>query len=491
MKRREFLNLAGTAAAAAAFAPVLKSCSASGEDVSLRKLVNKNFKTSVLVVGGGPAGVCAAIAAARGGAQVMIVESGGCLGGMATQGLVGPFMTCFDTTGEEMIVRGIFEEIIDEMVKINGAIHPRYVRAKTPYTAWIEAGHDHVTPFEPEAMKFVLDRMTANAGVKTIFHANFVSPVMDGNRVRGAIVLLKSGLAQIDADIVIDCTGDADVAFRSGVSCPFGNTETGGVQPASLFFYICNVDSRTLEADVVRHLPEFRKVNGVSYRALHWWVEKAEAAGEWDIPRKSVNIYKSVKDDEWAVNTTRISNVDATDSESLTAAEIEGRRQVQEVMHFFHKYVPGCKNATLKCSGSTIGIRESRHVDGEEVLTLDNILSAVVPENSILVCSNSADIHGSGGSSATKYMTVEGGRWYGIPFGCLVPKGVEGLLVAGRSLSATSDAAGAVRVMPPVMGMGQAAGTAAALCVKNGCSVRNLDFADLRAALLDSKVFLG
>jgi len=491
MNRRDFLNLAGTAAVAAAATPVLGSCSQPNKTEQLLKMAQKSFKTKVLVIGGGPAGTCAAVASARNGAETMVVESGGCLGGMATQGLVGPFMTCYDATGEQMIIRGLFEEIVDKMVELKGAIHPKDVRPTSPYTAWITAGHDHLTPFTPEAMKYVLDQLAVSAGVKVLYHTSFVEPIMDGDTVKGAVVLMKNGLARIDADIVIDCTGDADVAFRAGVPCTFGNPETGGVQPASLFFYINNVDSKALEADVKKHLHEFRKVDGVSYRALHWWVEKAEAAGDWHISRKSVNIYKSVKDDEWAVNTTRIAKVDATDSESLTAAEIKGREQVQEVMNFFHKYVPGCENATLKASGSTIGIRESRHIAGKTTLQVQDLIAGVVPEDSIVLCSNSVDIHGSGGSNRTQYMTIEGGRWYGVPFSCLVPQNVNGLLVAGRSLSASSDAAGAVRVMPPVMAMGQAAGTAAALCVAKGCSLDGLDFADLKAALLADKVFLG
>lgn len=491
MNRRDFLNLAGTAAVAATAAPILSSCSQSSEADKLKKMAKKSYKTQVLVIGGGPAGSCAAIAASRMGADTMVVESGGCLGGMATQGLVGPFMTCYDSTGEQMVIRGLFEEIVNSMVAIKGAIHPKDVRATTPYTAWITAGHDHLTPFEPEAMKYVLDQMALAAGVKVFYHTSFVEPIMEGETVKGAIVLMKNGLASIEADVVVDCTGDGDVAYRAGVPCTFGNPETGGIQPASLFFYINNVDSKVLEADVKKHLHEFRKVDGVSYRALHWWVEKAEAAGDWHITRKSVNIYKSVKEDEWAVNTTRIAKVDATDSESLSAAEIKGREQVQEVMNFFHKYVPGCENATLKASGSTIGIRESRHVAGKATLQVKDLIAGVVPEDSVVLCSNSVDIHGSGGSNRTQYMTIEGGRWYGIPFGCLVPTGVNGLLVAGRSLSASSDAAGAVRVMPPVMAMGQAAGTAAALCAKAGCKVDELDFADLKSALLENKVFLG
>lgn len=489
MDRRRFLKIGGAAAIGAAAAPALASCSADGGSIASK--ARNSYRTKVLVVGGGPAGVCAAIAAARQGVEVMVIEGGSCLGGMATRGMVSPFMTSFDTTGETQVIRGLFDEIVCEMVKVGGAIHPRDVRQGTPYTAWISQGHDHCTPFEPEAMKFVLDGMCAKAGVKVLYYTQFVEPIMKGDRIAGATVLTRSGLENIEAEMVIDCTGDGDVAYRAGVPSTFGNPELGSVQPSTLFFHICGVDSEALEADVQKHLHEFRKVNGVSYRALHWRVEEAEAAGEWDIPRKSVNIYKCVKPDHWAVNCTRLRNVDATSSESLTEAEIEGRRQVQELMNLFIKYVPGCKNVRLMSTGSTMGIRESRHIEGEHILQVDELLNGIVPEDSILLASNSVDIHGKGGGNATEYKTVQGGRWYGVPYRCLVPLAVDNLLVAGRCLSATSDAAGAVRVMPPAMAMGEAAGIAAALSVKLGCTPRALDFAALRDRLLANNVFLG
>lgn len=488
MKRREFLAVSGLIAAAGAASTMLPSCSTvkvAGTDV------DNCYDTDLLVIGGGPAGVCAALAAAREGVKVMVVETGGCLGGMATRGLVGPFMTCYDTTGEQMIIRGIFEEIVDRLVAVGGAIHPSEVRSCTPYTAWITAGHDHLTPFEPEALKFVLDQMCQEAGVKVLFHSTFVSPVMKGNRIKGAVIMTKAGLRGVTAKVVIDATGDADVAYRCGVPCSFGNAETGKVQPSSTFFHINNVDSDKLKKDVEAHLHEFRKVNGVSYRALHWRVEEAEAAGEWDIARKSVNIYMGVKPDQWAVNCVRVANVNSTDPASLSAAEIEGRRQVQQLMNFFHKYVPGCENATLMASGSTLGIRESRHIEGDYVLTVEDLLGGRVFEDSILVASSSVDIHGKNGPMSTEYKTVENGRWYGVPYRCLLPKKVEGLLVAGRSLSATSDAAGAVRVMPPVMAMGQAAGTAAAIAIKDGTTPRNVDISKLVSTLKERKAFLG
>ncbi|MBP5719608.1 MAG: FAD-dependent oxidoreductase [Bacteroidales bacterium] len=487
MKRRDFLKSSGAALAGgllAGSAATVSGCSPNNEYKDLGS-------TDVVVVGGGPAGVCAAIAAARNGAKTLIVEQGNCLGGMATRGLVAPFMTCYDTTGEIMVIKGIFAEIVDRMVELGGAIHPSVVRAGTPFSAWITAGHDHLTPFDPEILKYVLDVMCDEAGVKVMYHTTLVDAIVKGNTLKGIRVLNREGLGTIGAKVAIDATGDGDLAARAGAPCSFGNPELGKIQPATLFFHINNVDSPRLIKDVEAHLHEFRKVNGVSYRALHWRVEEAEAAGEWDIPRKSVNIYRGVREDEWAVNCTRISNVDATSTESLSAAEKEGRRQVQEMMNFFHKYVPGCENATIKSSASTMGIRESRHVLGEYVLTAEDLLQGVVPDDSILLASNSVDVHGRNGANTTEYKTVENGQWYGLPLRCLVPRDIDGLLVAGRAISATSDAAGAVRVMPPCMAMGHAAGIAAAIAALGRTSPRNVDAAEVRSRLRNEGAFLG
>ena len=490
MDRRKFLGTMGLAAAAGAALPALKSCT-TAESGWKPGDVLESYSADLLVVGGGPAGVCAAVAAARQGLKVVLADSGNCLGGMGTKGLVGPFMTCYDAAGENMIIRGLFEEIVDRLIAEGGALHPSGIRQGTEFTAWISEGHDHCTPFDPEILKKVYDRICAEAGVKVLFHANFLSPIMKGRKICGALLLTPSGVEAARAKMVIDATGDGTVAFRAGAPCVFGDPENNRVQPASLFFRINNVDTDRLIADVVPHLPEFRRVNGVSYRCLHWRVAEAEAAGEWDLARKSVNIWRSVEKDQWVINCTRIHGVDATDCEILSAAEVEGRRQVEELMHFFHKYVPGCEKATLMGTGSTMGIRESRHVHGDFILPVEDLINGVIPDDNILLSANSIDVHGAmGGPAGGLYMPIKK-NMYGVPYRCLIPKDVEGLLLAGRCISADSPAAGAIRVMPPAMAIGQAAGTAAALCLQRGATPASLDYADLKASLLKQNVFLG
>lgn len=459
------------------------------EQAELSPRAEKELAAGVLVVGGGPAGVCAAVAAAREGAKTLLIEQNGYAGGMATAGLVGPFMTCYDKSGKTMIIRGLFQEIVERLVARGGAIHPAQVRAGTAYTSWISQGHDHCTPFDAEILKRVLDELLLESGVQVLYHTSFLRPLMEGGRVCGAEVMEKSGPALIRAAVTVDCTGDGDVAVRAGAPYEKGDGQ-GHMQPATLFFRVNNVDSRALEADIEANRDNFYRKDGVNYRSLHWHVSRARAAGDWPLERVSVGMYRCVREDEWAVNTSRIMGVDATDSESLTQGEIEGRRQVEIILNFLRKYVPGCGGARLMSTGATLGIRESRHILGEALLTLDDVLRARVPEDAVALCSNSVDVHGKFGPSSNEYLTVRDGEYYGIPYRCLVPRETEGLLVAGRCLSADSQAAGAVRVMPPSMAMGQAAGTAAAIAARRGIGPRQVDAAELRQALRAAGAYL-
>lgn len=441
----------------------------------------------VIVVGGGPAGVCAAIAAARNGAKTLIVERGNCLGGMATLGMVGPFMTCYDRDGEKQITLGLFEEIVERLVKIGGAIHPSKCMGGSAFSAWHTTAHNHVTPFEAEKLKVVLDEMCAEAGADVLFHTVFSRPLLEGNVITGIEVLNKGGTTEYFAKVVIDATGDGDVAFRAGVPCELGDTERDGkMQPASLFFRIAGLPQSVLEADLKAHGHDPKSNN----RYFSWYVDAAIEDGVWDVPRPHINIYRQVRDDEWFVNCTRINDVDATDPVSVSKAEALGRHQIQTIVNVFRKYFPGGENVRLVASASTLGIRESRHVRGEYWMDVDHIVRGVVPEDTIACCAYAIDLHGGNGSKTTLFKAIEG-KYYGIPYRSLVPLKIDNLLVAGRCISGSSSAAASYRVMPPAMSTGEAAGTAAALSVKNGVSPRMIDVAELRGVLISDNVFLG
>ena len=446
-------------------------------------------QAEVLVIGGGPAGLSAAIASARTGAKTLLIEQGAFCGGMATAGLVAPFMTCYDSGGDEMLIKGLFEEIIDRLVEMGGALHPSTIPASSPFSSYIEKGHIHLTPFKAESLKLLADRMLKEAGVEVLYHTAFIDAICEGEQVVKVVVAKKEGLCAIEPKVIVDCTGDGDCAAAAGVPYTMGNGE-GRMQPATMFFRIGNVDIKKIDEDIEKNRHQFYRKDGVNYRSLHWWVSKAREAGDFHINRASIGLYRGVEEDEWSINTSRILGIDGTSSESLTFGEQEGREQVDEIFRFFKKYVPGCENAKLLQSGNTLGIRETRHIHGIKTLVLEDLLECRVPEDSIMICANSVDVHGRFGPTSTEYITIPEGKYYGIPYGTLVPENRSNLLVAGRCLSADSEAAGAVRVMPPCMGMGQAAGTAAALACKEGTDLRRLDTKTLRAELIKNNVKL-
>lgn len=451
------------------------------------------YDYDVAVIGGGPAGFCAAVAAARNGARTILVERYGSGGGMATAGLVGPFMTSYDKSGEKMIIRGMFEEVIERLVKEDGAVHPRDCHLGDQITGYHFRGHDHCSAFEVESLKRVIDEMLLEANVKVLYHTTFVEPILEANAVKGAIVVSKDGLCAIKTNVVIDASGDADVAFRAGVPCELGDiSREGAMQPATMFFRIGNVDWEQVDEAYHKNLEEKGfNPDGTRRGLFSWLVDEARAKGDFTIERKVVGIYRGVKKDEWSVNISRINGVNGTSAEDLSEAEIVGRRQALEIFNFLKKYIPGCQNIRFIQSASHVGIRETRHIKGEAVLTADDVIEGRMPEDAVFVASNSIDVHAAAGASGTKYVTVQNGQWYGVSYRCLVPLKIENLLVAGRSLSATSEGAGAVRVMPPCMAMGHAAGIAAAMAVRNNCPVRHIDTKALQKQLLKEGAFLG
>ena len=451
------------------------------------------YTCDVAVVGGGPAGFCAALAAARNGADTILIEQYGCCGGMATTGLVGPFMTSYNKSGDTMIIRGMFEEVIRRLEACGGAILPQQCRAGDPVSGYHSRGHDHCAPFDPEILKWVIDEMLAEARVRVLYHTSFVEPLLDHECMQGIVTFSKSGMEAIRAKVVIDCTGDADVAFRAGVPCEFGNAALGRVQPATMFFRIGNVDWRKVdeEAQANKYRLEVQ-TEGLRKGLFHWKIEEAKKNGDFHINRWTVGMYQSVRKDEWNVNISRIANIDGTNAEDLSRAEMIGRQQVQEIFRFLRKYIPGCEQAKLRTVASTIGIRESRHIQGKSTLNTDDVLNGKVPQDAILLASNSIDVHaGAGEASGTKYVTIQHGEWYGVSFRSLVPIRIQQLLVAGRSLSATSEASAAVRVMPPCMEMGHAAGVAAAFAVRDECMVGDVDAKKIQRQMVKEGSFLG
>lgn len=442
-------------------------------------------EVDVLVVGAGPAGIGASVCAARSGARTLVFDINGCVGGQATVGLVGPFMTSYDARDEKMVIRGIFEEIVNRMKAVGGAIDPAVVEAHHPLSGFYNIGHAHVGPFDHESLKQVATEMILESGAELLLHTQFIDVMMEGDRIAGVVIANKSGLSLIRAKMVVDCTGDGDVAVRAGVKFELGRVEDGNMQPATLFFRVYNVDTPRLKAHIAGHQNEIKPF----YGPFSWLIR--EKAAEWgDIPRAEVCLFESPKSGEYRLNVTRILDVDGTNAEDLTRAEIEGLRQAHRVFDFLKKYAPGFENAVFMDTADTIGIRETRHIDGIRRLTVADVKACAVPEDAIAVMATNMDTHNRNDPGGT-YFTHTAGPYFGVPYGCLVPKGVSNLLVAGRSLSADAMAASATRMIPCCMVFGQAAGTAAAMAVREDIAPAAVDVGALRKSLVSQGAFLG
>ncbi|MEN3263721.1 MAG: hypothetical protein V7646_615 [Pseudonocardia sp.] len=448
-----------------------------------RRRVPIGEPVDVLVVGGGPAGIAAALAAARGGARTLLIERFGYLGGNLTAGLVGPCMTSFSLDGSEQLIRGVFDELVRRLVALGQARHPSEIPAGSAYCGFIEYGHDKVTPFEPEAVKLVAEQMCAEAGVELLLHTFVADVRTEGDAVTGVVCASKSGLRLQPATVVVDCSADGDVAAAAGAEAEVGRESDGLTQPMTLFFRIRGVDDDLVEEYVRAHPDDFRPFASI--------VAEATAAGRFPAPRRGVGMYRTLRPGVWRINTTRILGRDGTDARDLTAAELQGRDQVHRLMRFFREELPGFANCELLDTAATIGVRETRRIVGEYQLSLRDLQSGRHFDDVIAMCGYPVDIHdptGAGGGVDDSYGTANA---YEIPYRSLVPLRVEQVLVAGRCLSATHEALAAIRVMPPAFATGEAAGAAAAIAVRLGVAPREVPIEELQRALLAGGAYLG
>lgn len=438
----------------------------------------------VVVVGAGPAGLGAAIAAARSGAKALVLDAAGCIGGMATSGGVGPFMTSFDSQGNNMVIRGIFRELVDRMEALGGAIQPGKTRNGDSYASYLRIGHNNVGPFKSDILKLVGTRMLQEAGAERMLHTQFVQVLMEGRRITGVVVANKDGLGVIQAKVVVDCSGDADVAARAGVDFVLGDRETGNIQPASLFFRIGNVDTARVTANMKEHWQEIRPFFG----PFSWLLK--EYAQDWDnFPRGEIGVYEEVDPGVFRVNCSRILDVDATKTGDLTRATEVGQEQCLFIFNFLKKHAPGFENAILLNTADTIGIRETRHIQGEYTLTGQEVYDCVLHPDAIACMATNMDTHNKDNPGGTLHVPDK--PYFDVPYGCLVAKGVDNLLVAGRAISADAQAGSAIRMMPSCMAFGQAAGTAAAMAAAADIPVRKVPTDALRNALTRQGAFVG
>lgn len=401
-------------------------------------------KYNVIVAGGGPAGVGAALSAARHGMKVLVIENYGFLGGMWTAGMVNPF---FDYENKGGICREIVEKIEEQKMGIQNG--------------------PEMWGFDIETMKNILDEMLLSAGVHILFHTLFADVVMEKNEIKGVVVENKGGRTVYLADIVIDCTGDGDVAARAGAPFEIGN-EKSEVQPMTLMFRMSNID----------YIQDYYKFpHNEDNELIHMLDSGLERKGIKDYPfnYRRPCVLRMPGEHTAICQSIHIRNRSAVDPEELTKAEIEGRREVQRFVKLLKNTLPQFENIQLDTTGPHIGIRESRRIIGEYVLTEKDIEQQKRFEDGICVATFWIDIHQTDGLDQEKQTGYALQPSYQIPYRCLVPLKVDNLVVAGRCISGSHLAHASYRVTGNCVAMGQAAGIAAALCVKLKKIPRELD----------------
>ena len=414
-------------------------------------------KTDVLVIGSGSAGSTAAIAAAQEGASVTLVERYGFMGGTSTAVLdtfCGFYVYSADGAGRK-VVGGIPDRVVEELMARNKAI----IRSSTYWRA------GNVITYCPHTLKVVWEQLAQEAGVCLLYHTYVIDTLMHDARITGVIAATKGGLIRLEADLVIDASGDADVAFYAGVPCETAQDQP--VQALTTTFRLANVD--------------VERARQTSESTLHMMMAQAAASGAYNLPRAGGDLFHTPLPGVIATNITRLSGVDPTDPVQLTHAEIEGRQQALEYARFLCEQIPGYENAYLAGLGTQIGVRESRRIFGEYRLTRDDVLEARRFEDAIGQCGWPFESHSVGDAAQVEYLAE--GQTYDIPFRCLIPQQVDNLLVVGRCLSADHDAHASVRVMAQCMAMGQAAGVAAAIAAKQGIGLREIPITQLQTRL--------
>jgi hypothetical protein len=454
----------------------------------------------VVVAGAGTAGAIAGIAAARSGARTLLVDQYGSIGGILSLGM--GFLGAADGEGVRAL-GGIGGELVDRLTTVDGA---------TAIT--VDPLFGSVMGQDPELTKAILTDMALDAGADLLLHT-FVADVLiaqdDGApRVRGLQLANKNGLEIVEGRTFVDCTGDADLVARAGGAFQLGRAQDSRTQPVSCIFRVAGVKLddlwRYLEdnpdeiaappgwSGASHDLDYLRRTPGAHLEGLGRLIAQARQAGELTINKDTMGLYTLPGRDVVGVNVTRVQGIDPTSADDITRAEVETRRQMLEAVHFLRKYVPGFATANIISVPPQVGVRESRHIAGEYTLDADDILAGRDFPDVIGRGAYPLDIHdvGEGGGQRAgggiRHHKIM--RSYGVPMRCLVPAVLDGVVVGGRSISATHEAAASIRGQSVCMVTGHAAGTLAALAADQGVAPRTVDAKRLQGVLASQGAIL-
>lgn len=427
----------------------------------------------VAVCGGGVAGCAAAIAARRAGLSVLVVESQGQLGGMGTSGLVAHWLGGRTQDGQDWVVGGIFRELAEEAVSRGIALLPRAdAGVKYQPHGWL-GGLLHGVPFDPFAMAALLDDRLADFGVTVLFGAQAVDAVVRNDAITHVRIVSKSGLQAVAVRAVIDATGDADLAARTGCEVCAGRDGDGRMTPATLMFHVDNVDQAELAAYIAeKDQPRFKAL-----------IADLRAQGEWPFPYEIFISVQLTEPGTMMINTPRLCEVNGTDAVSLSEAYRRGRAEIRQLLDVMRRHFPGFQNVRLKAVASLMGVRETRRIVGDFVLSVDDLVNGKSFDDAIGFSSYGWDLPDPKRPSHQPMANVRKLPFTPIPYRILVPRPVTNLICPGRAVSVERDVLGPLRVMAPVMAMGEAAGLAAAQVVRKGMGFAKVDVSALRTEL--------
>jgi len=430
----------------------------------------------VLVIGGGPAGIGAALSAARLGMKVTIIEQTNALGGIATSGLHGHICSYVSAgRADERVVGGICHELAVNTVK----------RGFGSYE-----GHESFD-FEVEGLKLVLEEMFKEAGITIFYYTQFSDVIVEDGKIKFLIIQSKSGRQAFAPKMVVDCSGDADVAAKAGVPYEKGRSQDGATQPMTLMFQLGGVDVE--QVNKFRYHDYSQKYNAAdTYKLYEIWKE-AQASGDMEPFQSGIMgwWFTPTRPDQLGINFTHIFGRDCTKVEDITYATIEGRRQAYHTVEVYKKYIPGMENCWVSHCAALIGTRESRRIEGLYKLTEHDLMAQKDFTDSIGYGSFYIDVHNCTGPGMDHetWLPPKGFK-YQIPLRALIPKGISNLLVAGRCISCTHIALGSLRVMPQCVLEGEACGVAAKLAAEKNIANKDVDCKQVQQILQAQKAIV-
>ena len=434
------------------------------------------MKYDVIVCGAGPSGISAALSAKRNGSKVLLIEETGTLGGNSVNALVEPWMTFHKN--DKLIINGIAGEIVERLVKEGNSLG--HITDPLGFCSTL-------TPINIEGLKSLLFDMIYEEKIDLLLHSFVFGVEKEGNLLKKVKVMTKNGEIRIDAKVFIDCTGDGDLSKFAGAKYIYGRDKDNLAQPMTMIFHVGNVDIKKLKESIKNDSEDFiiRDDYDFEYLAISGFfkaVKKAKEKNDFNLNRDRVLLFEEILPNTVSINMTRVQKLKGTDAFQLTEAEVQGRQQIKTAFNFLKKYIPGFEQAYILTTPSKIGVRETRHIIGEYVLTLEDIAKKRYFNDTIALSGFPIDIHSPDGS-ALNLPEIDESEPIPIPLRSLIVKGLDNLLVAGRCMSATHEACAAIRTIPTVMAVGQAAGVMASLYCKQEKPLKNISVEKVQTLL--------